>query len=279
MVRKNFIYYITNGGGGSGGNGVHYSWPGHAYEDANGNFVGWEWGYYSFVQPNLTATYTVDPGMKVYFYKLYGSVQAIIAMKYPGHPILQPGGGYDFSNLNPGDGGATFLSFLLDDVGQAGGGSDIFESIINYLGYNSSVVENGMKASLLSLNEIKSLLIAKRAPTEIIDNIISRDATIGGVARIGGQLIFYTQLGYNIYNVVNNPTLSNMALKSSDTFFSGIATYGGWPGLGIAGIYYLNRESIIITMKSLNQGLIKSNSNIMQNYIGGLGITPFVNNW
>ncbi len=87
--------------------------------------MGWDWVNASFVQPNLTATYTVDPGMKVYFYKLYGSVQAIIAMKYPGQPILRPGGGYDFSNLNPGDGGATFLSFLLDDVGQAGGGDDI----------------------------------------------------------------------------------------------------------------------------------------------------------
>ena len=125
MVRKNFIYCITNSGGGSGdGTGVYYNWIDHAYEDANGNFVGWDWVNASFVQPNLTATYTVDPGMKVYFYKLYGSVQAIIAMKYPGQPILQPGGGYDFSNLNPGDGGATFLSFLLDDVGQAGGGDD-----------------------------------------------------------------------------------------------------------------------------------------------------------
>ncbi len=156
------------------------------------------------------------------------------------------------------------------------GEANIVENIMNYLGNSSSVIENSMKASVLSLSEMKSLLISEGAPIEMIDNIISRDAAIGGVARIGGRLIFYGQLGYNIYDAVKNPTLPNIALKSSDTFFSAIATYGGWPGLGIAGIYYLNKESIIITMKSLNQGLIKSNPNVMQNYIGGLGITPFV---
>ena len=153
------------------------------------------------------------------------------------------------------------------------------ESIINYLGYSTSIIENGMKASILSLNEFRNLIIAKGASPEMIDKIISRDATIGGVARIGGQLIFYGQAGYNLYNVINNPTFTNIALKSSDTFFSGVATYGGWPGIGIAGIYYLNKESILITMKSLEQGLIKSNPNVIQNYIGGLGITPFINNW
>ena len=51
MVRKNFIYCSTNSGGSSGGGGdgddgtgVYYNWPDHAYEDANGNFAGWDWG-------------------------------------------------------------------------------------------------------------------------------------------------------------------------------------------------------------------------------------------
>ncbi len=40
------------GGGGGGGNGFHYSYTDHAYEDANGNIVGWNYVFNNFVQPN-----------------------------------------------------------------------------------------------------------------------------------------------------------------------------------------------------------------------------------
>jgi RHS repeat-associated protein len=145
------------------------------------------------------------------------------------------------------------------------------EDIMNYLGLSASVIENGMVASYLSLDQMKNLLISKGASVDMVNKLISRDANIGGVARIGGRLIFYGQAGYNVYVMLfKNPTAQNIAITSLDTYASYMATYGGWPGIGIAAVYYLGKGSIVLTMKGLEDGTLKLNPNITQNYIGGL---------
>ena len=194
--------------------------------------------------------------------------------------------GYSVSHYNPGGGDSptpsaadrrksegalnSLVASMSDDI--------LIENIVNYLGLSASAVENVMTVSVLSLDELIDVLIAEGKSPKMIDKLIIRDATIGGIARIGGQLIFYGQFGYNLYKMYKNPTFGNIALKFADTFFCGVATYGGWTGIGIAGIYFLGKESIIITIKSLNQGLIKPNPNMMRNYIPGLAPTPFINN-
>lgn len=68
-----------------------------------------------------------------------------------------------------------------------------------------------------------------------------------------------------------------MVITSADTFFSYLATYGGVKGMVVGGVYYLNKQSIIITMRSLEEDLVKPNTDIR--FSPGLSPSPIIWNW
>ncbi|MDZ7777599.1 MAG: RHS repeat-associated core domain-containing protein [Bacteroidales bacterium] len=166
------------------------------------------------------------------------------------------------------------------DEGDEGEEKDIsnFRKVLDLLGISSSVIDEGMKISVVGLDKLRDKFIAEGISIEKVDDILNRDAKIGGIARIGGQILFYGQIGKDIYDVANNPSVNNIVFKSIDNTISGIATYGGWTGIGVATVYNVNKECIIMTMKGLEQGVIKTNPNMMQNYIPGLAPTPVIGN-
>lgn len=112
--------------------------------------------------------------------------------------------------------------------------------------------------------------------TKQVDEVLSRTAKTGGIARIGSRLLFYGQVGYSLYKIWENPTASNIALQGADIFFSGLATYGGLPGVGITAGYLLIKETQIMAQKSIQQGLVKPNPNMTWNYVGGLMPVPLI---
>jgi len=128
--------------------------------------------------------------------------------------------------------------------------------------------------------ELRNVFIEQGYSTKKIDGIINKSATTGGIARIGGRILFWGQAGYNVYDAFYaNPSVENLAIRTADTYFSYLATYSGLKGMAIAGTYFLSKESIIMTMKGLEQGIIKPNQNMMRNYIPGLAPTPVIWNW
>jgi hypothetical protein len=156
----------------------------------------------------------------------------------------------------------------------------LLEDIATTLGFSLGSIEEGMKFMLVTELELRNAFIEQGYSTKKIDGIINKSATTGGIARIGGRILFWGQAGYNVHNMIMvDRSFENVALGSVDTFFSGIATYGGLKGMAIAGTYYLGKESIIMTMKGLEQGLIRTNTNMMRNYIPGLGPSPVIWNW
>jgi hypothetical protein len=156
----------------------------------------------------------------------------------------------------------------------------MLENIVNTLGITSTAIDEGMQLLLVSDLELRQAFIDQGYSTKRVDQIINRSATTGGVARIGGRILFWGQAGYNVQNMLMvDRSFENVALRSADTFFSGLATYGGLKGMAIAGTYYLSKESIIMTMKGLEQGLIKTNTNMMRNYIPCLAPSPVIGNW
>lgn len=96
--------------------------------------------------------------------------------------------------------------------------------------------------------------------TKQVDEVLSRTATTGGIERIGSRLLFYGQVGYSLHKIWENPTASNIALQGADIFFSGLATYGGLPGVGITAGYFLIKETQIMAQKSIQQELVKTKS-------------------
>ena len=155
---------------------------------------------------------------------------------------------------------------------------NISKDIGAILGFASSSTEQVMKTMHVTELELRQILSDQGYSTKRIDRIISRTSKAGGVARIGGQLLFWGQAGYNIHNMMMvDSSFENITISSADTFFSGLATYGGWKGIGIAGVYYLGKQSIVITMKSLDQGLVKPNTNIR--YSPGLAPSPVIWDW
>ncbi|KAF0201437.1 MAG: RHS repeat-associated core domain-containing [Bacteroidetes bacterium] len=152
----------------------------------------------------------------------------------------------------------------------------IIEDIANFTGLSATVIESAMIYAIVSTDQLRDELLAAGHSTKKVDEVISRSATTGGIARIGSRLLFYGQVGYSIYNIMTNPTGSNIALQGADVFFSGVATYGGLPGVGIAGAYWLGKETFIMAQKSLQQGLVKPNPNMTWNYVGGLMPVPLI---
>jgi RHS repeat-associated protein len=152
----------------------------------------------------------------------------------------------------------------------------IIADIANFTGLSTTVIENAMKFAYVTTDQLRDELLAAGHSTKQVDEVISRSATTGGIARIGSRLLFYGQVGYSIYNIWTNPTGSNIALQGADILFGGLATYGGLPGVGIAAAYWLGKESIIMAQKSLQQGIVKPNPNMTWNYVGGLMPVPLI---
>ena len=197
-----------------------------------------------------------------------------------------PGGG---KPVRPGRGGfangaatgayVMMFNHLWNEI-QKRRTEKMLEDIVNTLGITSTAIDEGMQLILVSDLELRQALIDQGYSTKRVDQIISRSATTGGVARIGGRILFWGQAGYNVYDAFYaNPSVENMIIRTADTYFSYLATYGGLKGMAIAGIYYLGKESIIITMKGLEQGIIKPNQNMMHNYVPGLSPNPVIWNW
>jgi len=190
-----------------------------------------------------------------------------------------------FSTLNSGEKSKSNKKInTVDEPSQESSEEDdekkILEDIATVLGFPLGSIEEGMKLLLVTELELRQAFIEQGYSTKRIDRIISKSGTTGGIARISGRLLFWGQAGYNIHNMIMvDRSFENVALRSADTFFSGLATYGGLKGMAIAGTYYLGKESIIMTMKGLEQGIIETNQNMMRNYIPGLAPTPVIWNW
>ena len=155
--------------------------------------------------------------------------------------------------------------------------NEVIENISIILGFGLGSTEQVMKAIHVSELELRQAFLDKGYSTKKIDRIISRTSKTGGIARIGGRTLFWGQFGYNILDVVDNPTLTNTTIRTVDSYFSYLATYRTLKGMGIAGVYFLSKESVIITMKSLDQGLVKPNTNIR--YSPGLAPSPVIWDW
>ncbi|MFW5872520.1 MAG: hypothetical protein ACOCVN_00890 [bacterium] len=155
----------------------------------------------------------------------------------------------------------------------------MLEDIVNTLGITSTAIDEGMQLILVSDLELRQALIDQGYSTKRVDQIINRSATTGGVASIGGRILFWGQAGYNVYDAFYaNPSVENMIIRTADTYFSYLATYGGLKGMAIAGIFFIGKESIIMTIQGLEQSLIIPNPHMMRNYIPGLAPTPFIQN-
>ena len=152
----------------------------------------------------------------------------------------------------------------------------IIEDIANLTGLSTTVIEESMKFAYITTDQLRDELLAAGNSTKQVDEVLSRTAKTGGIARIGSRLLFYGQVGYSLYKIWENPTASNIALQGADIFFSGLATYGGLPGVGITAGYLLIKETQIMAQKSIQQGLVKPNPNMTWNYVGGLMPVPLI---
>ena len=80
--------------------------------------------------------------------------------------------------------------------------NEIIENISIILGFALGSTEQVMKAIHVTELELRQAFLDKGYSTKRIDRIIKRSGKTGGVARIGGQLLFWGQAGYNIHNMM-----------------------------------------------------------------------------
>ena len=144
-------------------------------------------------------------------------------------------------------------------------------------------LESGMKASYLSLDQMRDVMIASGKPTAKIEALLMRDATIGGVARIGGHLLFWGQAGYDAYHgFFVDFSIENTPLRIANIAASRMLTYGGPKSKVIAVTYFLGKEAFQIINISLEQDLIRAKPYYtapLQNFSPGLSPSPFIWNW
>ena len=150
----------------------------------------------------------------------------------------------------------------------------------NALGFLFGLTEQSMKTLYLSDDALRDIFKAKGLSTKRIDNVLNRTANIGGFAKIGGSILFFGQAGYTIYNsLTQDQPIETIILSYADLTFSGIATFGGWPGLGISALYFSGKEIIIIQTIALEKGKAEFNYDMMNNYVGGLAPAPIRPVW
>ena len=179
----------SGGGGGGDGTGVYYNWTDHAYEDANGNFVGWDWVYASFVLPYANTIITPMPGKTINYLNIADN-RITVGLIYPES--------WSSVIINGQHVGMEMISVsfnnVLQPVGEDGRG-----------GFAHSTQTNiGFKVNNAIANTI-TLTSGSVYGAQRLGGIAAREITEIGFLKIADRVTGVINSYYNINQFLQNP--------------------------------------------------------------------------
>ena len=156
------------------------------------------------------------------------------------------------------------------------------------IGAFHALVKNGLGSNLNAINMIAggfsfgtSLANTSLRQTRAGSNFAYRIAYSKGLLGASKLLkpLGFAGAGINVlvdlYKFSNGQLPGSIFVMNTSVTASALLV-GGWPGLGIVGLYSLGQYGYKMTMEGLEQGVIKPNPDMTRNYMPGLAPTPVI---
>jgi len=153
------------------------------------------------------------------------------------------------------------INNLLAGAGASSTGIKSFWEYF-YLNSHANVKDAALKAGL---------------SVEKIDEIIAKHKGFANAARFSGYFFLAAEGGYGVYNFSGDPSLQNFLKLSADLSIASYAVFGPH-GIKVAIAYQVGKQSHIIMIEGLEQGIIRPNPSPTRGLVPGLAPVHIIPN-